>query len=168
MNLAQKSHLLQELFNHATESIIAINNQGDIQLVNPATEKLFGYKQEELYGKKVEFLMPERFKSSHIKHRDGYASNPHSRSMGIGYDLYATKKNGQEFPVEISLSPFESDDKKFTMAFVVDISKRKEVELEIINHQKKLEHITDELKITNEKLEAKVYNRTKVLQEALI
>jgi PAS domain S-box-containing protein len=62
MNLAQKSHLLQELFNHATESIIAINNQGDIQLVNPATEKLFGYKQEELYGKKVEFLMPERFK----------------------------------------------------------------------------------------------------------
>lgn len=168
MNLAQKSHLLQELFNHATESIIAINNQGDIQLVNPATEKLFGYKQEELYGKKVEFLMPERFKLSHIKHRDGYASNPHSRSMGIGYDLYATKKNGQEFPVEISLSPFESDDKKFTMAFVVDISKRKEVELEIINHQKKLEHITDELKITNEKLEAKVYNRTKVLQEALI
>jgi PAS domain S-box-containing protein len=168
MNLAQKSHLLQELFNHAMESIIAINNQGDIQLVNPATEKLFGYKQEELYGKKVEFLMPERFKSSHIKHRDDYASNPHARSMGIGYDLYATKKNGQEFPVEISLSPFESDDKKFTMAFVVDISKRKEVELEIINHQKKLEHITDELKITNEKLEAKVYNRTKVLQEALI
>lgn len=167
MNREQKDRLLQELFEHATESIIVINKDGSIKLVNPATEKLFGYTQEELNEKKVEYLMPERYTKRHVGHRENYNQNPHTRSMGIGMDLYAKKKDGSEFPVEISLSPFESDGQNFVIAFIIDITKRKLVEFEIINHQKKLESITQELKTNNEKLEAKVQDRTKVLQEAL-
>jgi PAS domain S-box-containing protein len=167
MNREQRDRLLQELFEHATESIIVINKEGDIKLVNPATEKLFGYAQEELIGKKVEFLMPDRFSKKHVGHREQYSQNPHSRSMGIGMDLYAKNKDGSEFPVEISLSPFESDGQKFTIAFIIDITRRKLVETDIIDHQKKLESLTKELKANNEKLEAKVHDRTKVLQEAL-
>ncbi|HKR03407.1 MAG TPA: PAS domain-containing sensor histidine kinase [Bacteroidia bacterium] len=167
MNREQKDRLLQELFEHATESIIVINKDGSIKLVNPATEKLFGYTQEELNEKKVEYLMPERYTKRHVGHRENYNLNPHTRSMGIGMDLYAKKKDGSEFPVEISLSPFESDGQNFTIAFIIDITKRKLVELEIINHQKKLESMTQQLTATNEKLEIKVQDRTKVLQEAL-
>jgi PAS domain S-box-containing protein len=167
MNREQRDRLLQELFQHATESIIVINKEGAIKLVNPATEKLFGYTQEELNEKKVEFLMPDRYAKKHVGHREHYSQNPHSRSMGIGMDLYARKKDGSEFPVEISLSPFESDGQNFVIAFIIDITKRKHVESEIINHQKKLESMTQQLKTTNEKLEIKVQDRTKVLQEAL-
>ena len=167
MNPEQQDRLLQELFKNATESIIVIDHGGYIRLINPATEKLFGYSQEELDGKKVEFLMPDRFANRHVGHRNQYNQNPHSRAMGIGMDLYAKKKDGSEIPVEISLSPFESDGQKFIIAFIIDITKRKQVEAEIINHQKKLESMTQELKATNEKLEAKVQDRTKILQEAL-
>lgn len=167
MNREQQDRLLQELFEHATECIIVINNEGSIMMVNPATEKLFGYKQEELNEKKVEYLMPDRFTKKHVGHREHYNQNPHSRSMGIGMDLFAKRKDGSEFPVEISLSPFESDRQNFTIAFIIDITKRKLVELEVLNHQKRLESMTQELKATNEKLEMKVLDRTKVLQEAL-
>lgn len=167
MNREQKSRLLQELFQHATESIIVVNWEGAINLINPATEKLFGYKQDELNGQKVEYLMPGRYSKRHVGHRDNYSQNPHSRSMGMGMDLFAKKKDGTEFPVEISLSPFESDGQSFTIAFIVDITKRKQAEDEILNHQQELESMTRELTSTNEKLEMKVQDRTKVLQEAL-
>jgi PAS domain S-box-containing protein len=167
MNREQRDRLLHELFENATESIIVIDDEGSIRLVNPATENLFGYTQQELYGKKVEFLMPERFTNRHEGHRKNYNQQPHSRSMGIGMDLYAKKKNNSEFPVEISLSPFESDGQKFVIAFIIDITKRKLVEQDVINHQKSLELITLELKTSNERLEAKVHDRTKILQEAL-
>jgi len=167
MNSEQRERLPQELFEYATESIIVTDKEGSIRLVNPATEKLFGYATGELIGKNVEFLMPERFAARHVHHREGYHHNPHPRSMGMGMDLYAKKKDGSEFPVEISLSPFESDGKHFVIAFVIDITRRKMIELENINHQKKLESITQELKVINEKLEGKVRDRTKVLQEAL-
>ena len=167
MKSEQKNRILQELFDHATESIIAINQLADIKLVNPATEKLFGYTSEELEGKKIEFLMPARYAERHVGHRNKFVKDPHTRSMGIGMDLYARRKDGSEFPVEISLSPFESGGEKFTMAFIIDITSRKQKEHEILNNQHKLELMTQELKASNEKLEAKVSDRTKVLQEAL-
>jgi len=167
MNPEQRDKLLHELFEHATESIIVIDKTGSIRLVNPATEKLFGYLQEEISNKKVEFLMPERFATRHVGHRENYNDQPHSRSMGIGMDLYAKRKDGSEFPVEISLSPFESDGQKFVIAFIIDITKRKLAEYDIIDQQKKLQTITQELKAANERLEVKVQDRTKVLQEAL-
>ena len=167
MNLEHRHRLLKELFEHATESIIVINKVGIIKLINPAAEKLFGYAQAELVEKKVEYLIPDRNRKNHVSHRERYNQNPHTRAMGIGMDLYARKKDSSEFPVEISLSPFESDGKQFVIAFIIDITRRKLVELEIINHQKQLESMTQQLKATNEKLEIKVLDRTKVLQEAL-
>jgi len=167
MNPDQKNTLLQQLFDHVTESIIVTDQEGRIKLVNPATQMLFGYSQEELYDKTVEYLMPERFAHRHVQNRSSYNKNPHSRSMGIGMDLFALKKDKTEFPVEISLSPFKSDGQNFVIAFIIDITKRKAFENEVINHQKKLEQLTSELKATNERLEAKVQDRTKVLQEAL-
>src|SRR4051794_34299388 len=115
MNREQNELLLQELFQHATESIIVVDKEGNIILVNPATEKLFGYTNNELNTKKVEFLLPERLATSHAGHRQHYNQNPHARSMGIGMDLLAKKKDGSEFPVEISLSPFQSEGKIFNI-----------------------------------------------------
>ncbi len=167
MNNVQHDFLLLELFKHATESIIVTDANGYIIMVNPATEKLFEYSFEELSGKKVEFLLPKKVSSKHVEHRETYATNPHARSMGIGLDLFAIKKSGLEFPVEVSLSPFDSDGNKFVIGFVIDITKRKLVESAVVQHQKDLESLALELKTSNEKLETKVLDRTKVLREAL-
>ena len=167
MTKNEKQLLLEALFTYVTESIIVAGNDGKIQLVNPATEKLFGYAQDEFIGKPVEFLMPERFAIKHVDHRIGYNKSPHPRAMGIGMDLYAKRKNGSEFPVEISLTPFSSGGEKFVIAFLIDITLRKKAEQKIIENKKELEKLTGELKTTNERLESKVQDRTKVLSEAL-
>lgn len=167
MPVLQKTTLLQELFDHVTESIIVTDQKGAISLVNPATINLFGYLPEELTGQTIEFLMPERFRKGHVGNRQQYNSNPHSRSMGIGLDLFALKKDGSEFPVEISLSPFQTDGHNHIIVFLIDITKRKSIEQEILKNRRELEEMTRELKVINERLEAKVQDRTKILQEAL-
>ncbi|MEO8149478.1 MAG: PAS domain-containing sensor histidine kinase [Bacteroidia bacterium] len=168
MNQSVKHRLLEALFEHATESIIVVDEHGKILLVNPATEKLFGYRQKELTDKTVEFLLPQRYADKHIENRENYNKHPHARGMGIGMDLYARKKDGLEFPVEISLTPFNTEEHKHVIAFIIDITKRKKTEQEIIDKKKELEVLTKELKANNEKLETKVADRTKVLSEALI
>ena len=159
--------LLKLLFENMTESIIVTNKSGAIVLVNPATINLFGYTPDELIGKRVEYLMPQRFESAHQKHRAEYIKKPHSRSMGIGMDLYAKKKDGSEFPVEISLNPFYSNEEKYVIVFLIDITKRKKSEAEVKEQKAQLEKLTQELKANNERLELKVQDRTKVLSEAL-
>ncbi len=167
MNKEQRVRLLQQLFDHVAESIIVTDAEGRITLMNPAAIKAFGYTPEELSDKTIEYLIPERFRRGHVHNRMSYLNNPHTRSMGIGLDLYALKKDQTEFPVEISLSPFQTEGKEYVMAFIIDITKRKTIEQEVINHQKKLESLTLELKASNERLEAKVQDRTKILREAL-
>lgn len=167
MKLDNENSLLKELYSNANESIIVIDSGGLITMINPATEKLFGYSEDELLQKKVEVLMPDSVAQSHHEHREKYNQNPHARKMGIGLDLFAKKKDGSQFPVEISLSPFKNGDEKFVFAFIIDITERKLIEQKAINNQKKLELLTQELKETNERLETKVQDRTKVLQEAL-
>jgi hypothetical protein len=112
-------------------------------------------------------LLPDSVAKTHHQHRNNFNQNPIARKMGIGLDLFARKKNGIEFPVEISLSPFENNGVKFIIAFIIDISRRKEVENKVLKQRNKLEILTNELKAANEKLEGKVLDRTKVLQEAL-
>lgn len=160
MDREQKYLLLQELFDHATESIIVIDADGVIIMANPATELLFGFEGSEIIGKTVEHLIPERYAKAHVAHRSTYNENPHSRAMGIGFDLFARRKDGSEFPVEISLSSFRYHGKRVSIAFIIDITLRKQAEMEILRRQ-------EEMKTINERLEIKVQDRTKVLQEAL-
>ncbi|MGZ3899801.1 MAG: PAS domain S-box protein, partial [Bacteroidia bacterium] len=104
---------LDALFKFATEGIVVTNKDGILTKVNPAAEKMFGYAEGELLGKKVEALVPDRYTQRHETHRTNFNNNPHARSMGAGYDLYGKRKDGSEFPVEISLSPYTSDVDRF-------------------------------------------------------
>lgn len=141
------------LFEHATEAILLVNSKGRIVLVNPATTRMFGYEASELSGESLEVLIPQRFHENHKNYQQEYHKHPVSKQMGIGRDLFAIKKEGKEFPVEVSLSSFQEHGNKFVIAFVVDITKRKEVENRIIQQSAELER--------------KVEERTLVLKEAL-
>lgn len=92
---------------------------------------MFGYQREELLGQLIEILVPESLKHRHSEHRERYAENPTARPMGIGLELFARRKDGSEFPVEISLSPLRSADGSPVMAIVRDITDRKEIQARI-------------------------------------
>ena len=141
------------LFLYATEGILVTDSAGRITRINPSAEKLFGYNSGELTGLKIETLVPSRFSHKHEHHRTSYAHHPHARSMGLGMELFGLKKDGSEFPVEISLSPYSSDEGNFVIAFIVDVRLRKETEMKLRNY--------------SEDLEKQVRNRTLVLEEAI-
>lgn len=144
---------IEALFLYATEGILVVNEQGAIVSINPSAEKLFGYGKSELVGQRIEVLVPMRMAARHSQHREKYDQNPHPRSMGLGMELYGLKKDGSEFPVEISLSPYSTAEGKFTIGFIVDITHRKAAE-------EKMKHYSQEL-------EVQVKNRTLILEEAI-
>jgi PAS domain S-box-containing protein len=144
---------LDALFLYATEGILVADDKGEITKANPSAEKLFGYSKGELAGKKIEVLVPKRLAHKHISHRDKFNDHPHARSMGAGMELYGLKKDGTEFPVEISLSPYSTPDGRFVIAFIVDITVRKQTEEKIRNYSTELER--------------QVKNRTLILEEAI-
>ena len=158
---------MTSLFENATEGIILTNGRGHIVLVNPAAERMFGYAASELKNLPVEVLIPSNFRSGHKILRDEFNSKPSNRSMGAGRDLFALKKNGEEFPVEISLSHYKKDDEFFVIAFIVDITLRKEIEQNLVKKQNELEKVTFEIRNLNTELEKKVDERTHILKEAL-
>ena len=161
-----KTHMTS-LFENATEGIILTNGSGQIVLVNPAAQSIFGYEEEELSGQHIEVLIPKQFKKDHDKLRQGFYHHPQNRQMGVGRDLYAQRKDGSEFPVEVSLSHYKENDEAFVIAFVVDITARKSNEINIKRHQDELEKVSADLYVLNNDLEMKVEERTHVLQEAL-
>lgn len=125
--IAERS--LQWLLASATEAMLIIDKDGHLILVNPALETLFGYAPGELQGQTLEILIPERYRQGHVGLRGSFFDKPHPRAMGAGFELFACRKDGSEFPVEVSLSPLPDNDMQpMVMATIHDISARKQAE----------------------------------------
>jgi PAS domain S-box-containing protein len=125
----------EQRFRLAIESspsgMVMVDRKGLIVLVNSQTEKLFGYRREELIGQPVELLVPERFRAEHPRERKNYVGRPEMRAMGQGRDLHGRRADGSEFPVEIGLNPIETEDGVFVLSAIVDITERKRLEGEL-------------------------------------
>jgi PAS domain S-box-containing protein len=115
----------------APDAMILVDGRGRIQMANEQTERLFGFARDELLGRSVEILVPERFRDGHARHRDGFAKAPGARPMSQRDDLHGRRKDGSEFPAEISLSPIESEEGLLTVAAVRDVTERKRVQRQI-------------------------------------
>jgi protein-histidine pros-kinase len=122
----------KHLLELAPDAMIIIDERGKIAIVNRQAEEMFGYSRREMLGQSVEMLLPDRLRRVHVGHRTGYALEPRLRPMGQGQDLLARRKDGSEFPVEISLSPVKSDSGRFVSSVIRDVTIRKRMEDEII------------------------------------
>jgi methyl-accepting chemotaxis protein len=114
----------QQVFEAAPTAFIVIDSNGVIVMINSQTEKLFGYRRDELIGQQVEILVPVRFRANHPRHRNSFFASPQTRMMGIGRDLAGLRKNGTEFPIEIGLNPITTAEGMLALAAVIDITDR--------------------------------------------
>jgi PAS domain S-box-containing protein len=135
--------LVEERFRLAVESapnaIIMVDQNGNIVMLNSRAELYFRYQRAELIGASVDQLIPEKYASFHPAHRADFLASPQMRDMGVGRDLYALRKDGSEFPVEIGLAPIKTHTGTFVLATIVDITERKQTEEEMQRLNKELE-----------------------------
>lgn len=140
------------LFETAAEGLVVADRQGFICVANPRITEMFNYTEEELLGQKVEVLIPNEYRKKHVGHREQYNHHPTKRSMGIGMDLRAKRKDGSIFPVEVSLNHFEINGEMMVMALISDVTERKKADEKILQ--------------LNAELEKRVEERTHALEES--
>jgi PAS domain S-box-containing protein len=141
---------LRDLLDAAPDAIIEVDENGCILVLNGMTEKLFGYRHEELIGQRVELLIPERLRTAHVQNRNRYGADPITRPMGTGLSLLGRRKDGSHFPIEISLSPVKSDTGLRVTAIIRDVTERRQMEDQLRVVQEKYIH---ELELRNHEVE---------------
>lgn len=127
-NLVESEKELADLFESSPDALIVVDKEGKMVQVNPEVQNLFGYSKNELLGKEIGILIPQRFRNTHSSQVAGYKNNPRKRRMGDGLDLYGLKKDGSEFSVDIMLSPMTQHDKKITLCTLRDVTHKKIIE----------------------------------------
>jgi len=165
--ILKEKQKFEALFNFATVGMIIANAEGTITLVNQFAENIFGFGTNELLGQKVEILLPDQKKKHHELDRKHFSQHPQVRPMGAGLDLKGKRKDGSTIPVEISLSHFHTEEGLSVIAFIIDISTRKESEEKMLNQKAELEKITYEVRLLNAGLEDEVERRTETLRQTL-
>jgi PAS domain S-box-containing protein len=158
--LKENAHKFRGLLDSAPDAIIIVEDDGKISMANSQTEKLFEFRKDEIIGKPVEWLIPERFHTAHSGHRENFFADPKRREMGVGLELFGKRKSGSEFPIEVSLSPYKTNKEVLVFAAIRDITERRRAEEEI---KKK----STELARSNSELEQFAYVASHDLQEPL-
>jgi len=154
----EQEERFRNLLESAPDAMVIVDHRGLIQLVNAQTERLFGYSREELIGKTVEILMPKRFHPQHIGHRTAYSESPRPREMGAGLELSGRRKDGAEFPIEISLSPLKTQEGSLISSAIRNVSDRRHAEEEIRKLNSVLRDRVAELNAANRELESFSYS----------
>jgi PAS domain S-box-containing protein len=136
--------LSSDLLETLPDAIVAVDHSGTIVQINSQTQELFGYDRDQLIGQKIEMLVPDRYRRQHQHHRKNFAEVPKTRRMGADLDLYGRRRNGSEFPVEISLSPVSTEQGTFVLSAIRDISDRKRIAEELRRANEELHRKTAE------------------------
>jgi PAS domain S-box-containing protein len=159
-DLSKADNRFKRLIESAPDAKVVVNSNGIIRLVNAQTEKMFQYQREELIGRPVEMLIPEALAAGHPEHRAHYYADPQVRMMGTSLELYGKRKSGEKFPVEISLSPLETDEGIWVTSSIRDVTDKKHDHEALTSYARKLE-------VSNNNLEQFAYVASHDLQEPL-